>query len=246
MAKYRNVRLALLASAVFLLVLLYITASVRGRHCNDCASRLKLLSVALQHYCQEDGKLPPAYVADKAGKPMHSWRVLLLPCIEGSHLFDEYDMSEPWDGPQNRRFSSVSFWEYQCPCNDGAQSRTNYVAVVGKDTFWPGSARGVLPADGSARGKVLLIAMAQSDIRWAEPCDITLEELLDLVKSESTNRLTGRPGNPIMGVDPYGEIVLIDPHEDPEKIRARFLVERTKEGETKMEKQRPVNNQAGH
>ncbi|HEV3023824.1 MAG TPA: DUF1559 domain-containing protein, partial [Pirellulales bacterium] len=43
----------------------------------------------------------PAFVADDEGKPMHSWRVLILPFIEQQPLYDQYDFSEPWNGPHN-------------------------------------------------------------------------------------------------------------------------------------------------
>ena len=49
----------------------------------------------------EYGVLPPAYVADASGRPMHSWRVLILPFLDQQSLYNQYDFREPWDGPHN-------------------------------------------------------------------------------------------------------------------------------------------------
>ena len=44
-----------------------------------CANNLKQIALGLQAYHHRYGCLPPPYVPDKNGKPMHSWRVLVLP-----------------------------------------------------------------------------------------------------------------------------------------------------------------------
>ena len=39
-----------------------------------CSNQLKQVALALHNYHQANGSFPPAYFADKNGKPMHSWR----------------------------------------------------------------------------------------------------------------------------------------------------------------------------
>jgi hypothetical protein len=46
--------------------------------------------------------LPPAVLYSKDGRPLHSWRVLLLPFLEEEALFREFKLDEPWDSPHNR------------------------------------------------------------------------------------------------------------------------------------------------
>jgi len=46
---------------------------------DPCLANMQHLAMALQCYHQANGCLPPAYIADKSGKPMHSWRALILP-----------------------------------------------------------------------------------------------------------------------------------------------------------------------
>ena len=63
--------------------------------------------MALQNYHQANGCFPPAYIADKNGKPMHSWRVLILPYLDRTILYKAYDFTEPWDGPNNKKLSAT-------------------------------------------------------------------------------------------------------------------------------------------
>src|SRR4051794_6845264 len=55
----------------------------------QCSNHLKQIGLALQNYHDDYGTLPPAYIADSTGKPIHSWRVLLLPYIEQKLLYDK-------------------------------------------------------------------------------------------------------------------------------------------------------------
>ncbi len=73
-----------------------------------CENNLRQIALALQNYHQANGCFPPAYVADKNGKPMHSWRVLILPYVGFDDLYKAYDFTEPWDGPNNKKTESAA------------------------------------------------------------------------------------------------------------------------------------------
>ena len=47
----------------------------------QCANTLKQIALAMHNYHDAWGSFPPAYIADEDGRPMHSWRVLLLPYL---------------------------------------------------------------------------------------------------------------------------------------------------------------------
>lgn len=57
--------------------------------------------LALQNYHDTHGRFPPAAVCDESGKPLYSWRVMILPWIEQDALFKEFHLDEPWDSPHN-------------------------------------------------------------------------------------------------------------------------------------------------
>jgi hypothetical protein len=66
------------------------------------ANNLKQLAIAMHNFNDSTGQLPPAVVYDRDGKPLYSWRVLLLPYIEQNQLYTEFHLDEPWDSPHNK------------------------------------------------------------------------------------------------------------------------------------------------
>jgi hypothetical protein len=55
----------------------------------------------MHNYDSVHGQLPPAAVCGSDGRPLLSWRVLILPYIEQQQLYDEFRQDEPWDSPHN-------------------------------------------------------------------------------------------------------------------------------------------------
>lgn len=143
--------------------------------CSECANNLKQILVALHNYHDRYGCFPPACVADQAGRPMHSWRVLILPFMEQQALFDQYRFDEPWNGPNNSMLAGVRVRAYECPEQSaaGTSSMTSYVVVVGSETAWPGatSARLADLRDGTSN-TLMVVEMADSGIHWMEPRDL--------------------------------------------------------------------------
>jgi len=141
---------------------------------SECANNLKQIAVALRAYHDDYGSFPPAFVTDKKGRPMHSWRVLILPFMEQQALYEEYDFDEPWNGPNNRRFLDVAIPTYRCPSDDsGKVAITNYLAIVGPGTAWPGSST-VKDADvvDGPSDTIHVVEVRNSGIHWIEPRDL--------------------------------------------------------------------------
>jgi hypothetical protein len=150
---------------------------------SQCRNNLKQIGLALQIYHDQWGAFPPAYVADDKGRPIHSWRTLILPCLEQTTLYNQYRFDEPWDGPNNaevcKRFPS-SAMPFSCPADPNyGHPQTNYLAVVGPNTAWPGSRSAQLGTDfpDGAASTVLLIEVERSGIHWMEPRDLNFDEM---------------------------------------------------------------------
>ena len=62
------------------------------------------------------------YVADATGRPMHSWRVLILPFLEQQSLYEQYDFREPWDGPNNIQLLGNMPDVFSCPSRSPART----------------------------------------------------------------------------------------------------------------------------
>jgi prepilin-type processing-associated H-X9-DG protein len=147
---------------------------------NSCNCRLKQLGMALLNYESTYHCFPPAYLADASGKPMHSWRVLVLPYMELQEIYDQYDFNEPWDGPHNHKLAEkMPDGMFCCPAADRSSNETNYVAVVGAQTGWPGAAT-VSPNDmhdGMSK-TIAIVEVINSGINWLEPRDMTFEQAM--------------------------------------------------------------------
>ena len=147
-----------------------------------CSNNLKDIALALHDYHRANGCFPPAYIADKTGKPMHSWRVLILPYLDRNDLYKAYDFTEPWDGPKNKRLLTKCPQIYLCPSDPpasiSAPTPTSYVAVVGPRAAWEGEKpRKLADFAGETSNTIMLVEVADSHILWTEPRDLSLDTL---------------------------------------------------------------------
>jgi hypothetical protein len=150
----------------------------------SCFNNLKQISRALLNYDAEHGSFPPAVTYDKQGKPMHSWRVLILPYLDRRDLYDEYKFGEPWDGPNNRKLLAVHPAYYRCPSDKAAWDKgstiTSYVAVVGSRAAWrrdKGTSLKDIASHGLPENTILVIENADSGTPWTEPRDFSLDDV---------------------------------------------------------------------
>lgn len=71
--------------------------------------------MALHNYHDEYGSLPPAVVYGDDQRPLHSWRVLLLPYIGEQELYKEFRLDEPWNSEHNLRLLPRMPSSYEAP-----------------------------------------------------------------------------------------------------------------------------------
>jgi prepilin-type processing-associated H-X9-DG protein len=167
----------------------------------NCSNNLRMIGIALQNYHDTYKSFPPAYVADDAGRPLHSWRVLILPFLDDPQatlLYEQYDFDEPWDGPHNRRLAEQPPFVFQCPSNESTAGAAHYVAVVGDTTMWPGAgtvAIGTLAEGDGTSGTIAVVETTGADISWMEPRDVTLEEAAQGIGEEASGGISSHhPG----------------------------------------------------
>src|SRR5215469_5447541 len=144
-----------------------------------CRNNLKQIGLGLQNYADVYQCFPPAYVADKDGRPMHSWRVLILPYIEQKALYSQYDFDEPWDGPHNRLLASKMPACYHCE-KDGpsAGTATSYVAISGAETLLSdGACSSFADVKDGTSTTLAVVEVASSGINWMEPRDLPFTAL---------------------------------------------------------------------
>jgi hypothetical protein len=131
--------------------------------------------LAVAKYHGQHRHYPPAYAADAAGQPMHTWRMLILPYLEQRALHDRYDFNAPWDADANVNLATLMPKTYALDVDyRRGLSITNYAAVVGAQTVWPG-AIGRKPdevTDG-ASNTILIVENRGALLHWMAPRDLT-------------------------------------------------------------------------
>ena len=98
---------------------------------SQCKNNLKQIGLTLHNYHDVYQAFPPAYTVDANGKPLHSWRTLILPFVEQQALYDKIDLSKPWDDPANAEAFKTCPHAYRCPSATGPGDQTTYLAIVG-------------------------------------------------------------------------------------------------------------------
>ena len=190
----------------------YRTLEARIRR-EQCAMQLHKIAVALHSYADDNSVYPPAIMRDAQGRPLHSWRVLILPHLgkEEEELHKEYSYDEPWDGPHNRELAKRMPAVYRCPEDPGAlDSSTSYLAIVdattGEFAAYPTGGSNAPPKK-SPMTAYLVVESADSGINWLEPNDITLG-----TNGQPTKPLPAHFGYHVGGslaVDEDGETVVL-------------------------------------
>jgi len=184
--------------------------SRESSHKMQCANNLKQIMLALHTYHDANKAFPAPYTTDKDGKPLHSWRVALLPYLEQTALYEQMMQyrNEPWDSENNKRFHNVNIPVYQCPAAKNAPGMTNYSVVVGKvnsaeearalglqfnvrtslDTAFPEPNKWhsmAHLADGTSN--TIGVVERKEPVCWMDPTqEITLEDAIKLYQTEQS------------------------------------------------------------
>jgi prepilin-type processing-associated H-X9-DG protein len=157
----------------------------------QCSNNLKQIALAFHNYHDVYKTLPPAYIPDEDGQPMHSWRVLILPFLEHQQIYEQYKFDEPWDSPHNRAVTSVPIPVYSCPSDPAGAAvptPTNYMVITGPETVFDGGEgcqfRDI--TDGTSN-TVLVVEVAGAGVNWAQPVDLDASKLTSPLGARNPN-----------------------------------------------------------
>ena len=191
-----------------------------------CAQNLKRIGLAMHQYHDAHGCFPPAYVPDEDGKPMHSWRVLLLPYLEHQPLYDRYNFDEPWDSPQNLALANMIPSEYRCPSDTLAgPSETSYLMIVGPGTFSDGPTATKIAeiTDGTAN-TILLVEAGGCGVNWLRPQDLDAQKLTYFVDDPVDRGIASEHPDGANFLFCDGTITFVDAAVDPEEVQAMSTI----------------------
>lgn len=141
---------------------------------------LRQLGYAMHDYHKRYGMFPPPYLADENGRPLHSWRVLLLPFLDQQDLYGQYDFSKPWDSPSNRALLAQMPDVYRDPrLASDDESLTTFQVIAAPGTMfdpYAGPIRLRDLKDGTAE-TLMAIENLGRPVPWTKPVDMNLEDL---------------------------------------------------------------------
>lgn len=168
------------------------TESSRGR--SPCKNNLKQIGLALHEYHETCGSFPPAYLTDAEGNPTLSWRVLILQYLddETRELFHRFDLTKPWNAPENLPLLEEMPSYYRCPeqaeTHPASTGVTHYLAITGPNSAFPRS--GTTRVEDFTDGTTNCVMVAEDPKRhvpWTAPHDVSIEEYLAHHESRTRN-----------------------------------------------------------
>ncbi|MFL5241126.1 MAG: protein kinase domain-containing protein [Gemmataceae bacterium] len=170
-------------------------------------THMEEISRALLNYHSANDHFPAAAIHDKAGKPLLSWRVALLPYLGAHDLYKQFHLDEPWDSPHNR--SLLDQMPFVFNINRGGENqkaKTCFQVFVGPQAPFGGKREPRSPTsfpDGPSQ--TFLVVEAAEGVEWTKPNDLPYEEKGELPK------LGGQTAEGFYAIMADGSVCLI-PH----------------------------------
>ncbi len=156
-------------------------------------NQLRLVGLACHEYQSEYGCLPPVVISDERGRPIHSWRAMLLPWLESQGRTQPpayvYTFNEPWFSPANRQaaLDNANLYTMLVSTDDReVVQKSKLAAVIGAQTYWsPSGECRRLPLEANQDERhILLLEIPNLYGAWSQPNDVTLDEVLTLSKNQ--------------------------------------------------------------
>ena len=150
---------------------------------------LKQIGLAMHNFLDAYGHFPPQSLTSKDGKRLLSWRVLILPFLDNTALYQEFHLDEAWDSPHNIKLVAKMPFAYRGSQTDPeviAAGKTRMVAPLTKDSIFgrPGggiSFRSI--KDGTSNTLLVVEAAPDRAVIWTKPEDVEMpqENLLSVL-----------------------------------------------------------------
>jgi prepilin-type processing-associated H-X9-DG protein len=142
----------------------------------QCTNNLKQIALAMHNYASTYDCFPPAATYDGDGKPLLSWRVLILPYLEQGPLYGQFHLDEAWDSPRNKPLADQMPNVFHCPSEPETNGLTTYQVVVDPRSMFTEKPSGVpinTVTDGTSN--TLTVVESKTPVPWSKPSDLSLK-----------------------------------------------------------------------
>jgi prepilin-type processing-associated H-X9-DG protein len=146
------------------------------------ANNLKQIAIALHNYHDVNEAMPPAAVVDKKGKPMLSWRVMILPYIEQDKLYKQFHLDEPWDSEHNKQFIDKMPKTYALPNMMSKPGHTHYRVFVGNGALWDWIQGAKFADISDGLSNTWMVVEAEEGVPWSKPDELEFDPNKELPK----------------------------------------------------------------
>ncbi|OAI42148.1 hypothetical protein AYO40_06700 [Planctomycetaceae bacterium SCGC AG-212-D15] len=137
--------------------------------------KVKQLAAAMHCYEQKHGHFPASARFGMDGRPLLSWRVLLLPYLDEQELYKDFRLDEPWDGPTNRALLERMPRIFASPRKGSTPPYTTpYQVFVGKGAAFEGIHGLTVKDFTDGIDRTILVVEASNPVPWTKPEDVTL------------------------------------------------------------------------
>lgn len=157
------------------------TKQQEARNREDSGNRLKQIGLAVHNYSDINNGMLPADIKDKAGKPLLSWRVLLLPYLEQEKLFKEFKLDEPWDSASNLKLLEKMPSVYASPrAYVKKNGYTVYQGFAGPGALFDPKQRLKLFTIPDGTANTIFAVESSVAVPWTKPADIPFDPKKDV------------------------------------------------------------------
>jgi RNA polymerase sigma factor (sigma-70 family) len=150
-------------------------AEIRDR--KTSAGRVRKIGCAMWDYYEIYGLFPPAAIVGMNGKPLLSWRVLLLPYFGEDKLFAQFKLDEPWDSFHNKKLLAKMPTVYAPVRGKTKDSHlTFYQVFTGPGTVFEGTmGRRAIREITAGTSNTVMLAEAGEAVPWTKPADLVID-----------------------------------------------------------------------
>ncbi len=143
-----------------------------------CINNMKQLGLAMHNFHSAENRFPGYDDPQHPEYKPTSWRVQVLPYVESSFVYDQYDRTQEWDSPNNIVLEQALSQRYQCPSNANVSSTdTDYLTLVGPNGVFMQKGHTSLKdiTDGTSN-TLMIVESNNSGVHWMEPRDLAVKD----------------------------------------------------------------------
>src|ERR1019366_4800834 len=112
---------------------------------------------------------------DPDGKPLLSWRVAILPYIDQTPLYQQFDLTQAWDSPHNKKLIAKMPAIYLLPGTETKEGETHYRVLVGPGSVFEIGARVTMVGITDGTSNTIFVVEAAEPTIWTRPEELPFD-----------------------------------------------------------------------